>query len=83
MLNVERKSSTGEVISLDDKNFINCVFTNCTLCYSGADFALANTRLENCNVTLSGAAQRTASLLGVLGILKAGPGGLNPQPPIQ
>jgi uncharacterized protein YjbI with pentapeptide repeats len=83
MTNVEGKSATGEVISLDDKNFINCRLTNCTLWYSGADFAMANTKLANCSVTLSGAAQRTASLLGLLGVLKAGAGGLNPPPPIQ
>ncbi len=83
MINIEEKTSIGEVVSLDDRNFINCKFANCTLYYSGADFALLNTRIENCKVTLSGAAQRTVSLLGMLGLLNAGGGVLAPPPPVQ
>ena len=77
METIERKTSTGEFITMDDKNFVNCNFTNCTLMYSGADFALTNTRMENCQVTLAGAALRTASLLGMLGAIKPGAKPLN------
>jgi hypothetical protein len=85
MQTVENKMSAGETITLDDKHFVNCKFERCTLFYSGGDFALTNTNLKDCPVTLTGPAQRTATLLRVLGALKAGtafsgsPGSPSPQ----
>jgi hypothetical protein len=83
MMNIEDKTSTGECISLDDKHFINCSFKNCTLVYSGADYAMTNTKLENCPITFAGAAQRTVALLGMMGVLKAGAPVAAPLGPVQ
>ena len=69
---VENQTTSGVTISLDDKPFINCRFTNCTLIYSGGDYAWTNTNFDNCPLQLSGAAQRTATLLGNFGALNPG-----------
>ena len=62
------KNETGTTVVIDDKNFINCFFRNCTLHYSGGDFAWTDTQFENCPVKLSGAAERTSTLMAFLGI---------------
>jgi hypothetical protein len=67
---IENKSDTGAILAIDDKNFINCQFINCTLIYSGGDFAWTNTKFENCRITLAGAAQRTAAVMATFGIIK-------------
>jgi hypothetical protein len=80
MQNVVKKDVKGETVVLDDHNFINCRLVNCRLVYSGGDWALTDTRIEDCQVTLSGAAQRTVNLLGSMGALKEG-GAFSAMPP--
>ena len=66
---VENEVVAGKTIAIDEKHFVNCKYTNCTLIYSGGEVAWANTNFNNCQITLSGAAQRTATLLGNFGVL--------------
>jgi len=85
MQTIENQNDTGVTMTLDDKNFINCRFKNCTLLYSGGDYAWTNTTFENCPINLAGSAQRTLNLLANFGLLKPGQvqqGPLpTPQPP--
>jgi len=67
---IENKDDSGVIVTLDDKHFVNCRFKNCTLTYSGGDYAWTNTTFENCPITFSGSAQRTFNLLGTFGIVK-------------
>ena len=67
---IENQLVNNKTITLDEKHFVNCVYTNCTVLYSGGDWAWTNTRFENCQFTFSGAAQRTANLLGNIGVIK-------------
>jgi hypothetical protein len=67
---VENKVVSGETIIVDDKVIVNCRYKNCRVMYSGEDFALTGTTFENCQLMLSGAAQKTATLLGSFGMLK-------------
>ena len=69
MQTVENQTATGATITLDDKHYVNCQFTNCRLIYSGGDYVLTETKLENCQFTLAGAAQRTVGLLAMMGAL--------------
>jgi hypothetical protein len=74
METIENKVTSSATITLDEKHSLHCRFANCRLVYSGGDFILTETTLENCQVTLAGPAQRTLNLLGSLGALKvAGP----------
>ena len=80
---VENEVLTGKTVVLDDKTFVNGVYTNCPLLYSGGEFNSVNTKFVNCPVTLTGAAQRTANLLNSMGLLpKPAPmGGVVPKKP--
>jgi hypothetical protein len=67
---IENKVASGETIVLDDKHFVGCRYKDCKLIYSGGDFTSTETAFENCQIILSGAAQKTAAFLGRFGILK-------------
>ena len=54
---------------LDDGVFINCVFKNCSLEYSGADVYVQNCQGEGCQLVWREAAQRTVMLLQGLGLM--------------
>jgi hypothetical protein len=71
---VEKQISSGETVTMDDKHFLNCKFTNCKLIYGGGDFQLTETAIDNCQFVLSGPAQKTAAFLMNFGILKPPPG---------
>jgi hypothetical protein len=76
MQTIENEIASGLTVTLDEKHFINCHFTNCRLVYTGGDYAWTDTTFEGCQVALAGAAQRTANLLGTFGALSLG----GPQP---
>ena len=79
---VDNEVVSGKTITIDEKHFINCRYKNCTMIYSGGEFGWVNTSFDNCQITLAGAAQRTATLLGNFGVLP--PSGAIPfsgQPP--
>lgn len=80
---IENKTDTGIVVSLDDKHFVNCIYKNCTVIYGGGEYALTNTKFENCQISLQGAAQRTAGLLQNFGALKPMPPQVPPAPGIN
>jgi len=67
---IENEVVSGKTVSIDDKNFVNCRYKDCTVLYSGGDFGWVNTFFENCQVNLAGSAQKTANLLTFFGILK-------------
>jgi hypothetical protein len=66
---VENQVVSGKTISIDDKLFDGGRYTNCTFLYSGGEFSWKNTTFENCQFTFAGAAQRTITLLGSLGLI--------------
>jgi len=74
---IENEVVSQKTIVIDEKHFINCVYEQCLLVYSGAEYALANTAFKNCSLNLTGAAQRTAAFLGGFGMLPP-PAGMIP-----
>jgi len=66
---VENEVVSGKTVTIDEKHFVNCRYKNCTVIYSGGDYGWTNTTFENCQMTLAGAAQRTATLLGNFGLI--------------
>jgi hypothetical protein len=69
----ENKTFENQHIVLDEAVFINCVFKNCSLEYSGGDVYVQNCQGEGCQLVWRGAAQRTVFLLQGLGLMAPPP----------
>jgi len=65
----EKESFESKHVVLDDGVYIDCIFKNCSLEYSGGDTYVQNCRGENCQLVWRGAAQRTVALLQGLGLI--------------
>jgi len=65
------KTIRDESFVLDEAVFFNCTLKNCDLFYSGGEFQVAETKLDDCRIHLRGAAKNTQTLLLTLGMLKA------------
>jgi hypothetical protein len=70
MTTIEKEVSNGSIVTLDEKHFVRCEFSECQLVYAGGDFALTETKLHNCQFKFMGAAQRTVNLLASIGAVK-------------
>lgn len=67
----ENKTFENQHIVLDEGVYVNCVFKNCSLEYSGGDTYVQNCQGEGCQLVWRGAAQRTVMLLQGLGLMVA------------
>jgi hypothetical protein len=65
---IENKHDIRITIAVDDKHFVNCHFTDCTLIYAGGDFGWTDTRFDRCNLQFAGAAGKTLAFLQQFGI---------------
>lgn len=75
---IENEVLSGKTFTIDEKHFVNCRYTDCTVVYSSGDYAWNDTTFQNCKLNLAGSAQRTVTLLGTFGVLP--PGGTTPPP---
>jgi hypothetical protein len=73
MTRYEGKTFESENVVLDEGVFINCIFKNCSLEYSGGDVYVQACQGDGCQLIWRGPAQRTVFLLQGLGLM--------PQPP--
>lgn len=69
MTRYENRTFENDHVVLDEGVFVNCIFKNCSLEYSGGDVYVQTCQGENCQLVWRGAAQRTISLLQGLGLL--------------
>jgi len=69
----EGKTFENQHLVLDEGVFINCIFKNCSLEYSGGDVYVQNCQGEGCQLVWRGAAQRTVFLLQGLGLMSPAP----------
>ena len=69
MTRYEDKTFENQHVNLDEGVFVNCVFKNCSLEYSGGDVYVQNCQGESCQLVWRGAAQRTINLLQGFGLL--------------
>jgi hypothetical protein len=65
------KTINNDSFILDEVVFFNCTLKNCDLFYSGGEFQLVESRLDNCRIHFRGAARNTQGLMMTLGMLKA------------
>ncbi len=65
----ETETFEKQHLVLDDGVFINCVFRDCSLEYSGGDVYIQNCQGEGCQLIWRGPAQRTVYLLQSLGLM--------------
>ena len=69
MTRYENKTFESQHLVLDEGVYVNCVFKNCSLEYSGGDVYVQNCQGEGCQLIWRGAAQRTVFLLQGLGLM--------------
>jgi len=69
MTRYEDRTFENQHVILDEGVFVNCVFKNCSLEYSGGDVYVQNCQGESCQLVWRGPAQRTIFLLQGLGLL--------------
>lgn len=69
MTRYDSKTFENQNVVLDEGVFINCVFKNCSLEYSGGDVYVQNCQGDGCQLIWRGAAQRTVALLQGLGLM--------------
>lgn len=67
------KTFKDGAFELEECFFLNCVLVECDLFYSGGDFEMVSTRIENCRWHPRGPAAKTMQLLQMAGMLKVGP----------
>ncbi len=64
----------NEHIEIDNRSFINCTLTGCTLEYQGEPVSFYATRLNQCKYIFLGPAKRTIMLLQETGLMPFDPG---------
>ena len=67
------KSFQGDRLVIDNKNFVNCTLTDCTLEYHGDHVSFHATRLNRCRYMFFGPAQRTLLFLQETGLMPFDP----------
>lgn len=53
----------NETITLDDNDYVECTFRNCTFQYGGGEFNIDRIKFDSMAFTVSGPAARTVVLL--------------------
>lgn len=72
MQNVQNRTIEGEVLTIDDTLYSDCVLINCTLEYSGGPVAFERTQMRGCQYVFFGRARRTIHFLQGVGLLDCG-----------
>ncbi len=67
---IENETADGKMIYIDERYFINCKYTNCTLIYTGGDFGWEDASFIKCKLQLEGSASRVMRFLRIFGVLK-------------
>jgi hypothetical protein len=66
---VANQNITGTVIQMDSYHYENCTVTNSVLVYGGGDFSWTNCQFVNCQIRMTGPAQRAIQFLQLFGMV--------------
>jgi len=66
----EGRTFTRQTFQLEECWFVNCVLKECTIFYSGGSYEMENARFDNCQWKFQNEAQRTMTLLTMIGLIK-------------
>lgn len=67
------KSFKNQTVVMDDKNYVQCTFTQCEIVYTGGDFSWVNAQFQDCKITITGNAGKTLAFMQQVGILQPAP----------
>lgn len=70
---IVHKTFQDEVVGIDNKSFVHCSMTNCTLQYHGEPVSFYATRLSRCKYIFLGPAKRTVLFLQETGLMPFDP----------
>ena len=70
MLPVDNDVVEGKTIFLDDRYFVNCKFTKCSLIYAGGDFGWQGAEFIERRISLRGPEDRTIKFLENVGMMQ-------------
>lgn len=73
METISSRTFEGQLMSIDNKRFINCEILDCVLEYSGHAVSFEHTRLKGCRYVFFGRARRTVHLLQGFGLMEYDP----------
>ena len=62
-----------ECVTIDNKHFVNCNFSNCILEYSGTNVSFESTHLRGCRYVFHGRARQTLEFLQGVGLMTFDP----------
>jgi hypothetical protein len=71
---IRNETISDQIITIDNAEFDNCHFVNCTLEYSGGPATLTNSKMTDCSYIFLGCAGRTIAFLQSVNLLSNHPG---------
>ena len=71
---IQGQTIEGELLSIDEKRFIDCVFIDCVLEYRGSPVSFTRTRTKGCRYVFFDSACSTVHFLQGVGLLNHSPG---------
>ena len=74
MRQIQGETIEGQVLAIDDKEFIDCTLVDCVLEYSGRPVSFTRTHMRGCRYVFFGSARSTVHFLQGVGLLSNAPG---------
>ncbi len=66
---IQDQTFEGELLSIDEKQFVDCTLINCTLEYRGLPVSFTRTRMRGCRYVFFGSARSTVHFLQGVGLM--------------
>jgi hypothetical protein len=67
---LRNKTITGEVMMIDDTNFVDCILIDCVLEYGGGPVMFERTQMQGCSYVFFGSARGFVQFLQSVGLMQ-------------